>query len=222
MTAKSALIVFVREPEDGKVKTRLARGLPIAAVTRLYKAFIRDVLDMARKVSCDERFIFYTHSGPAIPFLSEAAKGFQLQRQTGAGLGARMLNALEYGQDTGLGRMVIIGTDCLTLTAEDVETAFRALGTHDCVLGPAKDGGYYLIAMNSPCPEMFQDVDWGTSSVLEQTRHNARVLNKKIFMLSEREDIDRFSQLKNVFQNIKDDAIAPHTQKTLRLMEVFL
>jgi len=216
MNNKSALIVFAREPQDGKVKTRLCQDLPVPSVTRLYKAFIRDVLSVALQVQCDERFIYYAGSGSSMPFLRRVNNQFQLKRQTGKDLGERMYRAFLYCQRKQFQRIVIIGTDCLTLTSRDIERAFAKLDDYDCVLGPSKDGGYYLIALKLPHWKIFKGVDWSTSSVLKQTLRNARQCNKKTFLLCNREDIDTVVHLKKFSQRVKNPSVAIHTQKILQ------
>jgi len=213
---KTALIVFAREPKDGKVKTRLCRDLPPPTVTRLYKAFVKDVLNVSRKARCDQRFIYYEGNSSSIPFLKRAGKQFQLRRQIGKDLGERMHKAFVYCQRVRFDRIVIIGTDCLTLTSRDIEIAFKKLDNYDCVLGPSKDGGYYLIALKSPHRKLFKGIDWSTSSVLKQTLRGARQLNKKTFLLGCREDIDSIVHLKRFSQHRKNPSLAVHTQKILQ------
>jgi len=113
-------------------------------------------------------------------------------------------------------RIVIVGTDCLTLTSRDIEKALKKLDFYDCVLGPSKDGGYYLIALKWPHWKLFKGIDWSTSSVLKQTLRKARQLNKKTFLLKVREDIDSFIHLKKFSQRVKNPSIAIHTQKILQ------
>ena len=216
MSTKSALIVFAREPKDGKVKTRLCMDLSKPTVTRLYKAFVKDVLNVARKTRCDQRFIYYVGSGSSIPFLKRAGKQFQLRRQMGKDLGERMHKAFVYCRKKHFERIVIIGTDCLTLNSRDIESALEKLESYDCVLGPSKDGGYYLIALNSPDQKLFKGINWSTSSVLKQTLRKARQLNKKTFLLSKREDIDTFLHLKKFAQRVKNPSVAVHTRTILQ------
>jgi len=213
---KTALIVFAREPKDGKVKTRLCADLPLSTVTRLYKAFVKDVLTVARKTRCDQRFIYYVGNGSSIPFLRRVKSQFQLRRQTGKDLGERMYRAFLYCHKRRFERIVIIGTDCLTLTSRDIETALKKLDSYDCVLGPSKDGGYYLIALNSPDQKLFKGIDWSTPSVIKQTLRKTRRLNKKTFLLRYREDIDTFLHLKKFAQHKKSPSVAIHTQKILQ------
>ena len=221
MKSRSALIIFAREPKDGKVKTRLCRDLPSATVTRLYKAFVNDVLAVARKTRCDQRFIYYVGNGSSIPFLKRAKSQFQLRRQTGKDLGERMYRAFHYCQKKHFGRIVIIGTDCLTLTSRDIETALKKLKSTDCVLGPSKDGGYYLIALNAPHRKLFEGIDWSTASVLKQTLRRARRLGKRTYLLKGQEDIDTAVHLKKFVQRKKSPSLAPHTQKVLQNLSLF-
>lgn len=217
---KSALIVFAREPKDGKVKTRLCRDLPSSTVTRLYKAFIKDVLHVALQARCDERFIYYAGSGSSIPFLRRSENHFRLKRQTGKDLGERMCRAFLYGRKKQFERIVIIGTDCVTLTARDIEQAYQKLGSYDCVLGPSKDGGYYLIALKYPYSQLFKGIHWSTSSVLKQTLQKLRRLKKKAFLLSEREDIDTITHLKNLSRHTKNSSAAVFTHTILKNMSL--
>ena len=212
---KTALIIFAREPKDGKVKTRLCKDLPIPTVTRLYKAFVKDVLHIALSVKCDKRFIYYVGNGDSIPFLRQLSQKFILKRQMGKDLGERMHRAFVYCQKNSFDKIIIIGTDCVTLTKQDIEKAFKKLETHDCVLGPSEDGGYYLIALKLPHFHLFQGVDWSTSLVLDQTLQKARKLNKKAFLLGKREDIDTVIHLKKLSESMKNRSFAHHTQRFL-------
>lgn len=216
MKEKTALIVFAREPKDGKVKTRLAKDLSTPTVTRLYKAFVRDVLSIALKVKCDQRFIYYVGNGSSISFLRKFEDHFQLKRQIGKNLGERMYRAFCRCKEKKFDRMIIIGTDCLTLTERDISRAFQKLRNYDCVLGPPRDGGYYLIALKSPHRKLFEGIDWSTALVLKQTLRKARQLNKKVFLLKRREDIDTIVHLKNFSQRTKTPSVAIHTQRILK------
>jgi len=217
---KMALIVFAREPKEGKVKTRLCKDLPPPTVTQIYKAFVRDVLSIALKTHCDERFIYYVGTGFSIPFLRRAGKGFLLKRQMGKDLGRRMYKAFAHCQKQRFERIVIIGTDCVTLMTRDIERAFQKLEAHDCVLGPSKDGGYYLIGLKAPHRKIFSGVKWSTSLVLEQTLHRARQLNKKVFLLRSREDVDTVADLRKLSRRISGSGIAGHTQKVLKKLSL--
>ena len=212
---KTALVIFAREPKDGKVKTRLCGDMPSAVVTRLYKAFMRDVIAIARKAKCDQRFLYYSSSDPSIPFVWSFRDRFQLRRQAGSVLGDRMHQAFVDCSKNGFGKIVIVGTDCLMLTADDIKMAFHELDKCDCVLGPTKDGGYYLIGLNSPDAGLFRRIQWGTSSVLQQTVDRITGMKKTFSLLDQKEDIDTPEDLKRLSRAIKGTNMAVHTQKVL-------
>jgi len=126
---QSALIVFAREPKDGKTKTRLLRHLPVKMVTYLYKDFVKTVLKTARMVNCNHRFIYYAGTGSSIPFLNTFANQFQLKRQMGQGLGERMHRAFIHCAKQKYNKIIIIGTDCLSLTKNELLRYAKILGS---------------------------------------------------------------------------------------------
>jgi len=215
--SNTALIIFAREPKDGKVKTRLCRDLSPVSVTRIYKAFVKDAAATALKARCDQRLIYYAGTGSSIPFLRSFEGRFRLRRQTGRDLGERMHRAFAYCHKKHFGRIVIIGTDCVTLTAKDIERAFAKLESHDCVLGPCRDGGYYLIGLKFPQAGLFKGINWDTSQVLDQTLRRAGRMKKTVFLLRTREDVDTAADLRKLLRNIKKIRTAAHTQRTLKV-----
>ncbi|MDP2654656.1 MAG: TIGR04282 family arsenosugar biosynthesis glycosyltransferase [Candidatus Omnitrophota bacterium] len=187
---RTALVIFAREPRPGQVKTRLLERLSIRQVDALYKAFVLDVCGIARNARCDTRLIFYA-GAPGRPFfLGRFRKDFTLRRQSGRTLGDRMASAFRFCFRRGFGRVVLIGTDCLTITARDIEKAFRNLENSDCVLGPSRDGGYYLIGLRAPVPELFRGMVWGTGEVLAKSLEKLRKEKKACALLGVKSDID--------------------------------
>ena len=134
----------------------------------------------------------------------------------GKDLGERMHKAFIYCHKNRFERIVIVGTDCVTLSAKDIEKALQKLESYDCVLGPSKDGGYYLIGLKFPYSKLFKGVDWSTASVLEQTLYRVRQLNKKVFLLGEREDVDTIVDLRRLSRRIRNSGTAVHTKKVLK------
>ncbi|MDX1719966.1 MAG: TIGR04282 family arsenosugar biosynthesis glycosyltransferase, partial [Salegentibacter mishustinae] len=115
--------------------------------------------------------------------------------QKGKGLGERMKNAFQEGFKNGYQNIIIIGSDLYDLQQEDLEKAFQLLREKDAVIGPATDGGYYLLGMNQIFPEVFEDKEWGTSSVLEDTLKDLK--GKNIALLEARNDVDYYSDIKD-------------------------
>jgi len=196
--SKTALVIFAREPKLGKVKTRLQCALPASVVLSLYKEFVKDVLHMAGKVPCNERFIYYAGKGGSIPFLGKFQNRFRLKRQTGRDLGERMFNAFARCRKEGFDRVVIIGTDCLTIDAKEIERVFKYLRAYPCVLGPALDGGYYLIGLSKLSKRVFTKIDWSSDKVLKQTLGQLKNLGYKSKLISKKDDIDNAASLSRV------------------------
>jgi rSAM/selenodomain-associated transferase 1 len=215
---KTALIIFAREPREGVVKTRLGPDLPASTVLALYKAFIRDVAAEALKASAHARFIFYDAGEEPVVFLEEFKEHFKLKRQEGVTLGERMHHTFRHCRKQGFNRMIIIGTDCVTISAKDINEAFGELEGHDCVLGPSLDGGYYLIGLQEPEEELFTGIEWGTSKVLAQTIQKTGDLRKITFLLREEMDVDTPGDLRELSRRVEGTDIAPCTQEATRLL----
>ena len=188
--AQSALIIFAREPQMGQVKTRLQPALSAQSVLKLYQAFIKDTLVISRRINGADRFIYFTGSRET-PFLDQFAGEFTLVRQRGKNLGRRMYQAFLNCQRKDFEKMIMIGTDCLTVTVQDLELAFAKLDRFDLVLGPSRDGGYYLIGLNRNHPELFRRIPWSTSDVLQQTLDRAKAKGLAVTLLPSWYDIDR-------------------------------
>ena len=207
---KNALIVFAKEPRLNRVKTRLLKDFSAQATTRLYTAFVKDVLKTARIVRCHKKFIYYT-GARNIPFLGRFQKNFFMARQRGKNLGERMYAAFAKSRNDGNTKTVIIGTDCPTLGAGDIREAFRKLTNHDVVLGPCRDGGYYLIGLKEPKKSLFANIRWSSSAVLRETIQRAIEIGKKVYLLGQREDIDTVENLRNLLKNKRAQKQARHT-----------
>lgn len=163
--ADNALIIFIRNPEKGKVKTRLARTLGDDQALAIYHS----LLDHTRMISLGvvaHRYLFYSHFIDRDDGWQEG--DFAKKCQQGEDLGARMNHAF----DTALQlcqKAVIIGSDCPELTSDIIQQAFDALETFPYTIGPAVDGGYYLLGMKTPSPWLFKDMEWSTPHVFENT-----------------------------------------------------
>lgn len=118
-------------------------------------------------------------------------RDFSYRPQVAGDLGQRLLAALADSLGKGAGQVVLIGSDCPEITEITLNTAFSRLTDHDLVLGPARDGGYYLIGLKAPHPEIFQDISWGSAEVLSQTLAQGKRLNLKTVLLEALTDIDR-------------------------------
>lgn len=178
-----AIIVFLRVPESGKVKTRLASTMGKSKALSIYKQLTAITLDVVRRTDADILLFYY----PDIP---KAAPDFgQTFRQQGTDLGEKISSAFDLALST-YQQVLIIGTDCPYLTEEQIDRAFDALNEVNVVIGPASDGGYYLLGLTAPAPALFTGIDWSTDKVLTQTITKSQLLGLKCHMLEELSDID--------------------------------
>lgn len=200
-----AVAVFTRTPAPGAVKTRLIPEVGAERATEIYQSLIGCTLDTVAASGLSPVVVWCTPSTDH-PFLKTCADrfGLRLALQKGLTLGARMYNAAE-SMLKDQGRVLLIGCDCPELSAQDLRSADDILRKDaDVVLGPAEDGGYYLIGMTRPVERVFADVEWGTPRVLMQTRANLKAAGMRWRELpvhwdvDRPEDLERYSLLRSV------------------------
>ena len=184
---ENALIVFQKNAIPGKVKTRLAVGVGDQQAMKIYHWLTSKTFQSLSQVAVDA-FVFYSDFIPNET--NEESKGGQQQVQVGTNLGDRMRNAFELVFAKGYRKVVIIGTDCPEISPEILNEAFDRLETVNLVLGPAKDGGYYLLGTNQNFPRLFDDIPWSTDQVLDLTKKKAEGLHISITCLETLSDID--------------------------------
>ena len=189
---KKLLLVFTRNPELGKVKTRLAKKVGAETALKIYTFLLERTRDIAAKVASDKA-VYYSVKIRENDIWD--ATIFQKHQQFGEDLGLRMLHAFKNGFETGYEKVLIIGSDLYDLTAEIIENAFKALDNNEVVIGPAEDGGYYLLGMNSLEEKVFKNKDWGTETVRKDTLEDLK--DKKVFLLGELNDVDVFEDIEH-------------------------
>jgi uncharacterized protein len=189
---KEKLLLFYRNPELGKVKTRLAKTLGDKKALEIYlqlaahtKSITQNIL--IKKIVCYSNFIDEQDNWPA--------SQYQKKLQHGTDLGEKMSNAFAEEFEKKSSSICIIGTDCFELTTEIIKDAFQKLETHDAVLGPAHDGGYYLLGTNKFIPELLQNKQWSTSSVAEDTIQDFQKLKLTYAILPTLTDVDEEKDL---------------------------
>jgi rSAM/selenodomain-associated transferase 1 len=188
---KQHLIIFTRYPEAGKTKTRLIPVLGSAGAANLQRQMTEYTLSQAQKlqqgISIELRF-----AGGNLQLMQEWLGSCLLYQCQGEGdLGARMARSLFDAFEQNAAAVVIIGTDCPEADTQILAQAFTQLQTVDLILGPAADGGYYLIGLRRFIPELFMNINWGTAEVLQQTLDVAKKLNISYVCLPTLSDIDR-------------------------------
>jgi rSAM/selenodomain-associated transferase 1 len=191
------LIIFAKAPEPGQVKTRLSPPLTSDQAARLHEVFMLDVVRSAQSLSGVTQWLSCAPS-TTHPFFRRLSHRFRLRllTQTGKTLGERMASALRQTLDTGATRVVLIGTDIPTLPATVIRDAFRLLRRADVVLGPACDGGYYLVGVSRRVPPIFDEIPWGRSTVLETTLAHINRLGLRCRLLPFWYDVDALPSLR--------------------------
>ncbi len=166
-THDNALILFARDPVLGRVKTRLSPFLQEDAILKLYTCFLQDSLDKIRQVENVDRFVGVAPSNESGFFNGTSGSDIRLFVQEGKELGDKMRRAIQDRFAEGYKRVVIIGSDSPSLPVSYISRALES--DKDLVLGPSTDGGYYLIGMRGKVVEVFDEVAWGTETVLRET-----------------------------------------------------
>ncbi len=187
---RRALIVFARAPELGRVKTRLAAEVGDGAALRAYRTLAEQVIAAVSASATYSVTVAYTPPDAEPAMREWLGPGVTLRPQSGGGLGARMAAAIADAISGGAERAVVIGTDCPDVTPDVVAEAFTRLGAADVVLGPASDGGYYLIGMSRPHRALFEGIPWSSAGTLRATLARARAGGLSVALLDERRDID--------------------------------
>jgi len=207
------IMVFARTPVLGTVKTRLAATLGDRAALRLYRCFILDLLQTLDGLALP---MIICHTPPnAGPVFRQWLPGrYDLMPQEGLHLGQRMAAAFRHVFANGYREAVLIGSDLPDLPADHVGGAFHQLRTADAVVGPAADGGYYLIGFrwDTFCPVLFESPSWGTHRVLKETLTIAKAEGLRVTLLAEWTDIDNTADLAAFLQRHQGNrAVAPRT-----------
>ena len=186
---KNALIIFVRNPELGKVKTRLAAQVGKEKALEIYIRLLQHTKEVALQTHC-EKFVFATES-----LKDETWKGFKTEYQVEGDLGVKMLDAFDHLLKKNYEKVVIIGSDCPGLLSNHINNAFAELNNFDVVLGPAKDGGYYLLGMKKLHSAIFSGKNWSTDTVFIDTVKSIKALNLTFYQLETLADVDEEKDL---------------------------
>ena len=212
----NALVLFMKAPRPGSVKTRLTPRVTMDEAAELYRAFIVDTLHLAQRTAVASLFVAWTPDdgraelGSALGCPGDPDVNWL--RQRGSHLGERLSNAFADIRQDGWEKTVILGGDSPLLPLAFVEEAFEALDRHDVVLGPADDGGYYLIGLGGPgrrrktddrYDRLFESIHWGTGRVLRQTRAAIRTCGFSCHELPAWHDVDRPADLDRLAREIR-------------------
>lgn len=206
-TSKKALLIFTRNPELGKCKTRLAATIGDEKALAVYVFLLKHTVEITKPLAVD-KFVFYSEDIQKEDLWDSEV--FRKKTQTGDDLGLRMEHAFAEMFQAGYEKVIIIGSDMYDLSEADINTAFEALHQNDFVLGPAEDGGYYLLGMKQPNAAIFRNKTWGSNTVLKDTLNDLQ--NETVALLALRNDIDYYEDIKDIaiFKQFIDEPTTPN------------
>ena len=203
--SKKALIVFTRNPELGKCKTRLAATIGDKSALDVYRFLLDHTVKITSPLSADV-YVYYSEKIREIDIWNTSI--FRKKQQQGLDLGAKMQHAFTEVFGMGYQKAIIIGSDMYDINTQDLEDAFLTLEHNNFVVGPAQDGGYYLLGMKQLKTSLFKNKKWGTTTVLSDTLQNLTL--EKVSILPEKNDVDYFEDIRDIavfekfFSHLKD------------------
>ncbi len=220
---KNCIIFFIKAPVAGLVKTRLAEHAGIQGALCLYRAFVEDILLTLKGSGIDIRIYFYPGKDENL-VARWLGHDTQLFAQEGTDLGLRMYNAFRQSASDGYDNMVLVGSDIPHLSEKIIVDAFSGLSNNHAVIGPAMDGGYYLIGFNKRTlsGDAFTNITWSRPDVFEKTLHRLNNNNQRVYMLPPLHDIDTWEDLCVLASSLAEHPTATptHTQKLIHTRRV--
>ncbi len=194
-------IVFVKAPDPGQVKTRLSPALSPQESAELYKAFVNDTLECAGSIEGAKMEVAYQASDqyPDLKWIHYPEPEFF--PQNGQNLGEKLIYAFQKAFDEGASKAVVLGSDAPSMPVAYLEKAFDELKANDVVLGPAQDGGYYLIGLSRFIPDLFSHIPWSTPDVFNATMDHISRHSLSCHLLPMHADIDTVDDLKNLWES---------------------
>jgi uncharacterized protein len=207
---QTALVVFAKAPIPGQVKTRLCPPLTPDEAATLHGSFVLDTLERTKAVVATLKLPIdrYLACAPSATHVF-----FKIMDQVGDDLGGRMSQAFGTLFARGYRQVVLIGTDVPTLPLDHVKQALIALENHDLVLGPALDGGYYLIGLKRMTPELFADIPWSTDQVLRLTQRKAATIGLKASLVQPWRDVDTLADLEALIEACNAESKKPKNDR---------
>ena len=194
----SLLMVFVRNPQLGAVKTRLAATVGDELALEIYMELMRHTAEVTQKLLVDKK-VLYSKKIEENDIWDKM--NFSKELQITGNLGQRMEKAFTTAFEQGYKKVLIVGSDLYKLKVSHIEKAIQQLDEKDVVIGPAQDGGYYLLGFKKNIPELFCKKSWGTSDLLKETLNDLKT--KSIALMEPLNDIDDFEDLKKETELLK-------------------
>jgi len=199
---QKALLIFIKNPALGKVKTRLAKTVGAQNALKIYQFLLDHTMEITYNLDSIDKFLYYNEF---LPTKDEWPPNiYTKELQHGEGLGEKMKNAFKKSFDENYKKVVLMMPDCPKMSDNLIEKAFKNLDTSDFVLGPTNDGGYYMIGMKEYTPAIFENKEYGNDHVIEDTVQAIANLGKTVFRLHELTDIDMEEDLGTLKKMIKE------------------
>ena len=198
--------MFCKYPGEGNVKTRIAKTIGNEFAVNLYKILAEHIFQELLKTENVFPYLFYDNNLNRDKIKKWAGAEFSFELQEGNDLGEKMYHAFKKVIDRGSAKTIIVGTDIPDISSEVIQKAIGALNNSDVVIGPANDGGYYLLGMKKLYRSFFTGIEWSKHTVLKKTLEKINSLNLSYSMLPELIDIDSEEDLKNWFANYSENA----------------
>ena len=223
LSLQTALVIFAKAPTPGEVKTRLCPPLTPDEAATLHGSFILDMLERTKLAVAKLQLPFHRYlacapSSELVFFkIMEERQGVRLLDQAGEDLGQRMHRTFVDLFDKGYKQVLIVGTDVPTLPQSVYQEAFVMLGRSDVVLGPALDGGYYLIGLKQPAEKLFTGVPWSTNQVLAVTQQKAKALGLSVGLTTAWRDVDTIADLQALIAECREDNKKPKQDRTFSM-----
>ena len=223
LTSHAALVIFAKAPIPGEVNTRLCPPLTPDEAATLHGSFVLDMLERTKLAAVTRQLPFHRYlacapsSGLVFFKIMEERQGVRLLDQVGEDLGQRLHRTFVDLFAKGYKQVIIVGTDVPALPLSVYQEAFAMLGRSDVVLGPALDGGYYLIGLTQPAEQLFAGVPWSTDQVLAVTQQQANALGLTIELTAAWRDEDTIADLQALITECREDNMKPKQDRTISM-----
>ena len=223
MIPHAALVIFAKAPIPGEVNTRLCPPLTPDEAATLHGSFVLDMLERTKLAVATLQLPFHRYmacapSSELVFFkIMEERQGVRLLDQIGEDLGQRLHRIFVDLFVKGYKQVIIVGTDVPTLPLSVYQEAFAMLGRSDVVLGPALDGGYYLIGLKRPAEKLFAGVPWSTDQVFAVTQQQAKALGLSVGLTTAWRDVDTIADLQTLITECREDHRKPKQDRTFSM-----
>jgi rSAM/selenodomain-associated transferase 1 len=220
VSASAAIIVFAKAPVAGQVKTRLCPPLTPDEAASLHGSLVLDILERCQTLKGYDRILAGTPSSHH-PFFRAMEARFKIPvwDQIGDDLGTRMASAFKQALGSPYRSVVVIGTDIPGINGPLLTTAVESLQDHDVVLGPTMDGGYYLIGLHFPVPDLFENIPWSTEQVYALTEQKIKMLGLTLKILPKLRDLDTAEDLHICIRDSKDRQNQTFSSRTKNVLQ---